>query len=304
MLNQSPASPAETSRAAVILRDTSTRLPGMGRLADFRPSRQVSRQREGRYRLCGLVEAISEPAWIADPHGAIVYLNRASSRPGLTLADRAEAATAVALRDEAGRVLLRCGVERRTDAAPAGAPRHPHDTASPSLDIDIVLSRGMDELLETLADVRDMPADIGELYSRSISLAILARLGNGRLVGSQTTGRKPSAPLPKWRLTRVIEHVEAHIDEPIRLADLAKAAGLTRMYFAAQFRAAMGVCPHDYVLSRRIRHAQDMLRDQRTPLVDVALGAGFQTQSHFTTVFKRHVGETPHRWRAQQALRV
>jgi AraC family transcriptional regulator len=44
----------------------------------------------------------------------------------------------------------------------------------------------------------------------------------------------------------------------------------------------------------------EMLSRSRTPIVEVALGVGFQSQSHFTTVFKRVVGTTPHRWRLLQ----
>jgi AraC-like DNA-binding protein len=40
-----------------------------------------------------------------------------------------------------------------------------------------------------------------------------------------------------------------------------------------------------------------MLRDSALPLAQVALGVGFQTQAHFTTVFRAHVYETPGRWR-------
>jgi AraC-like DNA-binding protein len=104
-------------------------------------------------------------------------------------------------------------------------------------------------------------------------------------------------PLQKWRLKRVVEYVDAHLGERIMLSDLAAASGLTRMHFAAQFRIAMGLRPHHYVLRRRIDHACALLRDPDLPLVEVALGVGFQTQAHFTTVFKRYVGSTPHRWR-------
>jgi AraC-like DNA-binding protein len=69
------------------------------------------------------------------------------------------------------------------------------------------------------------------------------------------------------------------------------------MHFAAQFRAATGIRPHEFVLRRRIERAQDMLRDSALPLAQVALDVGFQTQAHFTTVFRDHVQETPGRWR-------
>ena len=105
------------------------------------------------------------------------------------------------------------------------------------------------------------------------------------------------APLPSWRLRRVEAYIDANIEGPVTLADLARAAGLSPMHFAAQFRRLTGVRPHEFLLRRRIDHAQAMLADPRAKLVDVALSVGFQTQAHFTTVFKRFVGETPHRWR-------
>jgi AraC-like DNA-binding protein len=177
--------------------------------------------------------------------------------------------------------------------------------------VDVALRGGIDQLLRSLAHVRDMPDHLGRLYSRSLCLAILARLGNGRVAGDRGAGdgvagegappRRRQAPLPKWRVRRVTDHIAAHIGEPIRLADMARAAGLTRMYFAAQFRAATGMCPHDYLLDCRIRHAQALLADPAARLVDVALSVGFQTQSHFTTAFRRRTGETPHRWRRRAA---
>jgi len=112
--------------------------------------------------------------------------------------------------------------------------------------------------------------------------------------------RRSRAPLPNWRLRRVEAHIDTNIEETVTLADLARVAGLSPMHFAAQFRAATGVRPHEFLLRRRIDHAQAMLADPRARLVDVALSVGFQTQAHFTTVFKRFVGETPHRWRCAE----
>jgi AraC-like DNA-binding protein len=108
-------------------------------------------------------------------------------------------------------------------------------------------------------------------------------------------------PLQKWRLKRVVEYVDSHLSSRITLAGMAAAAGLSRMHFAAQFRAATATRPHHYVLQRRIERAQELLRNRESTLVDVALSVGFQSQSHFSTIFKRLVGETPHRWRQAAA---
>jgi AraC family transcriptional regulator len=103
--------------------------------------------------------------------------------------------------------------------------------------------------------------------------------------------------LPKWRLRRVEEYVKAHFDRCISLSDLAKVAGLSRMHFAAQFRAATGYRPREYLLHQRIEHAKSLLSNTETSLAEVALTVGFCTQAHFSTVFKRITGETPARWR-------
>ncbi len=121
--------------------------------------------------------------------------------------------------------------------------------------------------------------------------------GHSPLARPRADAPRSRTPLPSWRLRRVLAHIDAHLEDPITLADLAGVAGLSRMHFAAQFRAATGLRPHEFLLRRRIDHARYLLADPRRKLVDVALSVGFQTQAHFTTVFKRIVGETPHRWR-------
>ncbi|MBT2134195.1 AraC family transcriptional regulator [Croceibacterium sp. LX-88] len=135
-----------------------------------------------------------------------------------------------------------------------------------------------------------------ELYMHGIALAIMARLSNGPAAGTETGNRG----LIKWRLKRVEAFVEAGLSEPLSLSDLAKSAGLSRMHFAAQFRAATGMRPHEYVVRRRIQRAQEILRTSDMPLAEVALAVGFQTQAHFTTVFRRMVSESPARWRQLQ----
>jgi AraC family transcriptional regulator len=103
--------------------------------------------------------------------------------------------------------------------------------------------------------------------------------------------------LPRWRLRRVEEYANAHFDRDVGLSDLAKVAGLSRMHFAAQFRATTGYRPHEYLLHLRIEHAKSLLLNTETPLAEVALTVGFCNQAHFSTVFKRITSETPARWR-------
>jgi AraC family transcriptional regulator len=145
------------------------------------------------------------------------------------------------------------------------------------------------------------PRKLDDSAENAVRLAIVASLFDLRVSPSAPPEKKrQTAPIPKWRLIRVLKYIDAKISDRLSLADLATVAGISRMYFASQFRAATGVRPHDYVQRRRIEYAQQLLLTSSQPLSEVAQSAGFQTQSHFTTTFKRFVGRTPHQWRREQ----
>jgi AraC family transcriptional regulator len=103
--------------------------------------------------------------------------------------------------------------------------------------------------------------------------------------------------LQRWRLKRVIDYIDADMSSKINSRDLAAVAGLSRMHFASQFRVATGLRPHEFLLQRRIRRAAELMRDTTMPIIEIALSVGFQTQAHFTTVFKQFTGCTPRNWR-------
>jgi AraC-like DNA-binding protein len=153
-----------------------------------------------------------------------------------------------------------------------------------------------------------------EIYVDAVRLAIVARL---LCLQSETrrsaqrafdvidgSAERQMRALQKWRLKRVLEYVDKHLAEKITLSDLAAIAGLSRMHFAAQFRAAMNLRPHEYLLRRRIKRAKELLQNSTMTLVEISLTVGFQTQAHFTTVFKRFVGETPYQWRGANGIAI
>ncbi len=154
----------------------------------------------------------------------------------------------------------------------------------------------MQRLACALIHAEDLGGAFGQSYADGITLAITARLFGGLPDGTPTRRQRVSG-LSKWRLKRATEFMAANLAEPISLADIAAAAGLSRMHFAAQFREATGLRPHEYLLHRRIERARELLLHSRLPLVEIAFEVGFKTQAHFTTVFARLVGETPNAWR-------
>ena len=73
------------------------------------------------------------------------------------------------------------------------------------------------------------------------------------------------------------------------------------MYFAAQFRAATGMRPHEFVMRLRVNRAKSLLEETGNTIVDVAGLVGFHTQAHFTAVFRRLTGIPPTHWRQLRA---
>jgi AraC-like DNA-binding protein len=161
--------------------------------------------------------------------------------------------------------------------------------------------RDKDTLLERLVRSLLPPEQAREVlrgyFTDAFHAKLLERLEIYRIEPIADDGPRKMLSLPEWRRKRVEAFLDHNLGQPITLACLARAAGLSRMHFAALFRRATGLRPHDYVIQRRIERAKTMLFRSRTPIVQVALGVGFQSQSHFTTVFRRTVGTTPQRWR-------
>ena len=109
--------------------------------------------------------------------------------------------------------------------------------------------------------------------------------------------------LPQGRLRAVLEYIEEHLDAAPTLAEIAAVAGLNLYHFARQFRAAMGLPPYQYVITRRVERAKHLLRSGTDlSLAEVAARAGFYDQSQFCHHFKRLLGVTPSQFRTPSRI--
>jgi AraC family transcriptional regulator len=134
--------------------------------------------------------------------------------------------------------------------------------------------------------------------------AVLSRLFQLTSAPAVTALDPVKLAIPRWRMQRVDAYIGQHLGDPISLAVIAAAAGLSPMHFAARFRLATGQRPHHYILRARIEHAKALLASSARPVVEVAGDTGFRTQAHFTTIFKRLTGTTPCAWRRERSFSV
>jgi AraC-like DNA-binding protein len=77
------------------------------------------------------------------------------------------------------------------------------------------------------------------------------------------------------------------------VAELARAAGMSRAVFAERFALKVGLPPMRYLLEWRLALAKNLLRRERLPLAEVAETIGYRSASAFSTAFTRHVGCPP-----------
>jgi PAS domain S-box-containing protein len=123
------------------------------------------------------------------------------------------------------------------------------------------------------------------------------RDANGRTVGLSGISRDlqpASTARPDMAgISRLIDHIQANLAEPMRLPMLARLAGLTQFQLDQRVQALFGVSTVQYLTRARINHACSLLRQAAEPIGQIALACGYGDQAAFTRQFRKSVGLTP-----------
>ena len=142
----------------------------------------------------------------------------------------------------------------------------------------------------------------GSLAAESLANVLAVHLIRHLVAPGRAVHRRDGT-LPQNRLRAVLEYIEEHLDAAPTLAEIAAVAGLNSYHFARQFKAATGLPPHQYVVTRRVERATHLLRTGTDlSLAEVAARAGFYDQSQFSHHFKRHLGVTPGQFRTPSRI--
>jgi AraC family transcriptional regulator len=130
------------------------------------------------------------------------------------------------------------------------------------------------------------------LYIDSLALALAARLAS-----LQADRPRQSRPLKQTlsprQKRRLLDFIEANLDQSLSLADLAGVAGVGVSQLKALFPQSLGLPVHQYVMRRRVERAKCLLLSGEAPISETALAAGFAHQSHMAQWMKRILGVTP-----------
>ena len=110
--------------------------------------------------------------------------------------------------------------------------------------------------------------------------------------------RAPTEQTYKQRILRVLVHIQAHLDDPLALEDLAAVAHFSPYHFHRVFHGMVGESVQEHVRRLRLERAAQRLKSGDLPVVQVALEAGYEAHESFTRAFRAQFGVAPSRFRA------
>ncbi|MEV6976556.1 helix-turn-helix domain-containing protein [Kitasatospora sp. NPDC093806] len=162
----------------------------------------------------------------------------------------------------------------------------------------------------TVVDAAPYYSAAGVLGGLDLCLRLIT-LDHGEAVAVETERQvflelhDPAAPAeatatapPGDSLGPTLRWLEAHLDHPLTLDDIADHAGLTVRALTRRFRAETGLPPLQYLLRARVQLAQRLLERGDEPVERIALRTGLGTPANLRHHFQRHTGTSPRIYRA------
>ena len=98
-----------------------------------------------------------------------------------------------------------------------------------------------------------------------------------------------------WQVKRVEEYIEAHLDEPFDIENIAEVTGMSARSIYRAFQRSRGYSPMAFARQRRLQQARRMLQqgDSNQTVTSVAFDCGFNDVGHFSREFSKAFGEAP-----------
>jgi AraC family transcriptional regulator of arabinose operon len=104
---------------------------------------------------------------------------------------------------------------------------------------------------------------------------------------------------PKERISRCLDYMRQHLDEPLHLDRLARVANLSPSHFSATFQKETGHAPMEYFVRLRLERAADLLTSTNCSVKEVALQLKYTDPANFCRAFRKLFGTTPSEYQEQ-----
>lgn len=184
--------------------------------------------------------------------------------------------------------------EAQRSAVTSSAVLLDNGTAPPAIDFAERLhyDRSMRAAIEDAYAQKDDDA-IGAIAQRLVALHTDVAERVTRLPALRATTREEI----RRRLDRAVAWIHGNLDGDLSLERIASDACLAPFHFHRLFTSYFGETPHRYVTRLRLQRAMALLRGSDRAVADIALDCGFESAGSFTTLFSRHFGAPPSRFR-------
>lgn len=149
------------------------------------------------------------------------------------------------------------------------------------------------ELLRTLLELAKLPGTSSELM---ISLTLTQLLTVLVLCAGAEIEEDPAL---RDYVAGVLEYIDRHLAEKLTLERLAEAFARNRFALLRDFRRCTGVPPGEYIITRRINAAKELLKYTDQSVRQIAWQVGVENESHFIRLFSARTGCTPGAYRSR-----
>lgn len=101
-------------------------------------------------------------------------------------------------------------------------------------------------------------------------------------------------------IQQIAQYINLNFENEITLSGLSHIFGISKSYLSRRFKLSTGTCINEYINYVRISHAEQMLKNQKIPITEVAMRCGFNDSSYFASIFKKLKGITPYKFSVQE----
>ncbi|MEE2782171.1 MAG: GlxA family transcriptional regulator [Pseudomonadota bacterium] len=102
------------------------------------------------------------------------------------------------------------------------------------------------------------------------------------------------------KLAEAVQLMEANIEEPLPIVDIAELSGISRRHLERLFVTYLNCSPSRFYLKLRLERARQLLLQTSSPIVEVATMCGFISAPNFSRSYRKHLGVSPKEERANK----
>lgn len=148
-----------------------------------------------------------------------------------------------------------------------------------------------------------MIAWLGARHGEKLVQELVAHFGLERLRERDERQRAPLAARigpASAKLHEAVALMEANLGEPLPTEDIARLVGVSRRQLERLFKQHVEALPSRYYAELRLARARRLLQQTSQSILQVALGCGFASGSHFSNAYRARFGKTPRDERSQR----